>query len=242
MTQVSAEEIRRLKGLGFIKDKRYDDVFNVRVPLGYGRISSETQRVIADAADLFGNGMIALTTRLTYEIQGVKYDKTGALRDYLNAHGLDSGGTGPKVRPVVACKGTVCQFGLIDTFSLGEKVHERFYKGMHDRMLPSKFKIGIGGCPNNCIKPELNDIGVRGNRVVIDGQGVNCYVIYIGGHWGRQTGKGTLLNKNFMTEDEVLDMIEKIIDYYDQNGLKCERFAKTIERIGFENVQKALIG
>ena len=36
-------------------------------------------------------------------------------------------------------------------------------------------------------------------------------------------------------------MLEKIIAYYMENGLKGERFAKTIERIGFENVEKALL-
>jgi len=241
MAQLSADDVKRVKGLGCLKDKRYEDIFNVRVPLGYGRIDSDTQRALAEASDRFGSGMITLTTRQTVEIQGVKYENIDALRDFLKEHGLDSGGTGPKVRPVVSCKGTSCQYGLIDTFSLAEKIHKRFYIGMHDVALPHKFKIGVGGCPNNCIKPELNDIGVRGDRILADGKGVNCYVMYIGGHWGRQTGKGRLLDKKFMTEDEVLDMIEKIINYYKENGLKGERFAKTIERIGFEEVEKALL-
>ena len=241
MGQISSDDIKRIKGLGCLRDKRYDDVFNIRVPLGYGRITTDTQRAVAEAADRFGSGMVTLTTRQTFEIQGVKYENIDACREFLHQHGLDSGGTGPKVRPVVSCKGTTCQFGLIDTYSLAEKIHERFYVGMHDAALPHKFKIGVGGCPNNCIKPELNDVGVRGNRIVKDGKGVNCYVIYIGGHWGRETGKGRLLDKVFMTEEEVLEMIEKIIAFYKENGNKGERFSKTIERLGFENVQKALI-
>jgi len=241
MSQISADDIKRVKALGCIKDKRYHDVFNVRVPLGCGRITSETQRVIADAADRFGSGLICLTTRLSYEIQGVKYENIDDLRAFLIEHGLDSGGTGPKVRPVVSCKGTVCQFGLIDTFSLAMKIHERFYVGMHDVVLPHKFKIAVGGCPNNCVKPELNDIGVRGHRIVIDGRGVNCYVMYIGGRWGKKTGKGQLLDAVFMTEDEVLAMIDKIIAYYKENGQSGERFAVMIERLSFEKVQQDLL-
>lgn len=240
MAKIEADEVKRLKSFGCIKDKRYEDVFNVRVPLGYGRITSETQRMIADAADRFGNGMVCLTTRLSYEIQGVKYENIETLRKFLNEHGLDSGGTGPRIRPVVSCKGTVCQFGLIDTFALAEKIHKKFYLGMHGLILPNKFKIGVGGCPNNCIKPELNDIGIRGNHTVKDGRGVNCYVIYIGGHWGKETGKGILLDAEFMTEDEVIAMIERIVFYYRDNGLKGERFAKTIARLGFKKVQDDL--
>ena len=31
--------------------------------------------------------------------------------------------------------------------------------------LPHKFKIAVGGCPNNCVKPNLNDLGIIGQRV-----------------------------------------------------------------------------
>ncbi len=76
-----------------------------------------------------------------------------------------TGGTGSKVRPVVSCKGTTCQYGLIDTFALSEEIHERFFLGYNDVLLPHKFKIAVGGCPNNCVKPDLNDLGIVGLRV-----------------------------------------------------------------------------
>ena len=41
---------------------------------------------------------------------------------------------------------------------------ERFYEGMGDVRLPHKFKIAVGGCPNNCIKPDLNDFGIVGQH------------------------------------------------------------------------------
>ena len=31
--------------------------------------------------------------------------------------------------------------------------------------LPHKFKIAVGGCPNNCVKPDLNDLGIIGQRI-----------------------------------------------------------------------------
>ena len=31
--------------------------------------------------------------------------------------------------------------------------------------LPHKFKIAVGGCPNNCVKPNLNDVGIIGQRI-----------------------------------------------------------------------------
>ena len=49
------------------------------------------------------------------------------------------------------------------------------------------------------------------------------------------------LSKIFASKEEALNVIEKAILFFRDNGLKGERFAETIERIGFENVEKALL-
>ena len=102
---LSAEEIKRVKGLGCLQDKRYADVFNVRVITKNGKITAAEQRVIAEAAERFGSGEVTMTSRLTLEIQGVHYADIAALIEYLNENGLITGGTGSLVRPVVSCKG-----------------------------------------------------------------------------------------------------------------------------------------
>ena len=157
-------EIKRVKGLGFLHNKGTADEFNGRVITVNGKLTSEQQIAIAEAAKLYGNGQIALTTRLTMECIGIKHKNIDDFRAYLAKAGLETGGTGSKVRPVVSCKGTTCQYGLIDTYDLSEKIHYAFYKGYRGLNLPHKFKIAVGGCPNNCIKPSLNDIGIFGQR------------------------------------------------------------------------------
>ena len=47
--------------------------------------------------------------------------------------------------------------------------------------------------------------------------------------------------KFLMEEEEALDVIEKAILLFKDQGLKGERFAETIERIGFENAEKQLL-
>lgn len=156
------EQIAKVKGLGFLRDKTTEDCFNCRVITRNGKITSKEAETIATAAKLFGNGELAMTTRMTIEIQKIPYSNIEKLINYLNENGLETGGTGPKVRPVVSCKGTTCQYGLIDTFDLSNEIHNIFYKGYHDVILPHKFKIAVGGCPNNCVKPDINDIGIIG--------------------------------------------------------------------------------
>ncbi len=159
------EEIARVKGLGFLRDKNTPDCFNARVITVNGRVTAETMRNVASAAEQFGNGYVTLTSRQTFEVQGIPYADIDAFCTELAKHGLETGGTGPRVRPIVSCKGTTCHFGLIDTFALSEKIHALFYKGYHAVKLPHKFKIAVGGCPNNCVKPDLNDLGIIGQMV-----------------------------------------------------------------------------
>ena len=238
---ISKEELARVKGLGFLNNKG-TDCFNGRVITRNGKITSKEMIHIANAAEKFGNGEVTFTTRLTVEIRGVHFDHIEPLCEFLAKEGLATGGTGPKVRPVVSCKGTTCQFGQIDTFALSEKIHERFYVGYHDVKLPHKCKIAVGGCIHNCVKPDLNDIGIIGTRTK-DETGNACpgYKIYIGGRWGKKTAKGQPLSKIYISEEEVLDTIEKIILFYKDNGLEKERFADTIARIGFEEVEKQVL-
>lgn len=290
--KLSPEEIKRVKGLGCLQDKRYEDIFNVRVITRNGKITAQEQQKIAEAAEKFGSGEVTMTTRLTLEIQGVPYDNIEPVMEFLKEAGLEIGGTGSKVRPVVSCKGTTCQYGLIDTFELSEKLHDLYYTGYHDVSLPHKFKIAVGGCPNNCVKPNLNDLGIIGQRVpeidcskcrgckkcqveiacpihvakmqddkiTIDPEACNhcgrciakCpfgavnesvvgYRVYVGGRWGKKVAEGRMLDKIFTSEEEIIDLVERTILFFRDEGLSGERLADTIERLGFEYVQDKLL-
>ena len=289
---VSAEDEKRVKGLGFLSNKGTDN-FSARVITVNGKVTAKQLQCVSEAAEKFGNGNVTFTTRMTMEVQGIPFDKIEDFRAYIAREGLETGGTGPKVRPVVSCKGTTCQYGLIDTFGLSEAIHHRFYEGYRQVKLPHKFKIGVGGCPNSCVKPNLNDLGIVGQRLVevnldqckgckkckieagcpmkaakvVDGKifidpavcnhcgrcaekcpfdafstYIQGYRVYIGGRWGKLTAAGRPMSKIFTSEEEVLSVVEKCILLFRDQGLAGERFATTIERLGFENAEAQLLG
>ncbi len=289
---VSAADEKRVKAMGFLSNKGTDN-FSGRIITVNGKITAAQQRCIAEAAEKFGNGAVTFTTRLTIEVQGIPYDQIEAFQAYIAREGLTTGGTGSLVRPVVACKGTTCQYGLLDSFAISEEIHRRFYEDYHGVKLPHKFKIAVGGCPNNCVKPDLNDLGIIGQRIpgldpdecngckkcgvvqicpmgaakLADGvleidkdvcnncgrcigschfdaldEGTYGYKIYIGGRWGKKIAQGRALGKIFTDKEEALAVIEKAILLFREQGKTGERFARTIERLGFENVERQLLG
>lgn len=298
---IKPDEEKRLKGMGFLNNKGTDE-FSARVLTVNGRVTTEQMKVLQEAAEKYGNGIVGLTSRMTFEVQGIPADKTEAFQEEIAKVGLITGGTGSKVRPVVSCKGTICQYGQIDTFALSEKIHETFYLGWHGVLLPHKFKIAVGGCPNNCVKPDLNDLAIIGQTLIeVDEEECNgckecaavascpmgslsrdeegsiqydaskcnncgrcvhlgndgkmdicpfdaiqakkreCYKVYIGGRWGKWVTRGQALNKIFESEEEVMSVIEKAVLLFREQGKTGERFAQTIERIGFKNVEAQLL-
>lgn len=161
---ISASEIQRVKGLGFLRDKQTPDCFNARVITKNGKITADEMMTISEAAQKFGSGEITMTVRMTLEIQRIPYDNIEPLRAFLEKSNLQIGGTGAKIRSVVSCKGTTCQYGLCDTFAISQELYDRFFCAYNDVKLPHKFKLAVGGCPNNCVKPNLNDVGIIGQK------------------------------------------------------------------------------
>lgn len=289
---ISADEIKRVKAQGFLNQKG-TDLFNARIITVNGKITAEQAAVIAEAAKLYGDGTMMFTTRLTVEVSGVHFDNIPAFQKYIGKAGLATGGTSSLVRPVVACKATTCQYGLYDAYALSEKIHERFYLGYRSVRLPHKFKIACGGCPNNCVKPDLNDLGIIGQLVPnvdadscngckkcqviancpmgaakMDEDGIlaldaaacnNCgrcvgkcpfdvipdgvpgFKVCIGGRWGKKVAQGKPLGKVFTSEEEVLSIVEKAILFFREQGKTGERFADTIDRLGFEYCEKEIL-
>ena len=67
------------------------------------------------------------------------------------------------------------------------------------------------------------------------------YKVYIGGRWGKKTANGRALDHLFTSEEEVMDLVERAILLFRDEGHTGERFADTIDRLGFDYVQEKLL-
>ncbi|MDS1030247.1 4Fe-4S binding protein [Bacillota bacterium LX-D] len=155
MDQVDYKELK--KG-GFMKQVQ-KDCFSLRLRVVGGRLLAKHLQKVSEIAEKYGQGYIHMTARQSLEIPYIKLKDIDTVKQELAKTGLQPGACGPRVRTITACQGcAICSGGLINTTELAEEFDQKYYA----RELPHKFKLGITGCRNNCLKAEENDLGVKG--------------------------------------------------------------------------------
>ena len=151
-----------------ISKVRNESAIRIRIPGGH--LDARHLSVIRELAETFGNGTVHLTTRQGYEIPGVKLADLDVIKQRMAQmisaieascgvsleepkNGYPAAGT----RNVCACIGNkVCRLANCDTTLLAQKIEQAIYPNDYH------LKVAITGCPNDCIKAHLHDIGIVG--------------------------------------------------------------------------------
>ncbi|MEG2288984.1 MAG: NAD(P)/FAD-dependent oxidoreductase [Clostridium sp.] len=206
------------KGAVIQRDK---ETYAIAPHLVGGVVTPQQLRDIADVAEKYNVAALKLTGAQRIAIVGLKEEDIDSAWADL---GMKPGAAiGLCVRSVKICPGTTfCKRGLQDSMGIGSKIDEAF----HGRNLPNKLKIGVSGCPNACGDSHTRDIGLIG--------GVKGWIVYVGGKGGVKPRLGDRLAVNVPAED-VFDLIEKIIQVYDENAHERERIGNYIDRIGLNS-------
>ncbi|MDQ2085447.1 4Fe-4S binding protein [Herbivorax sp. ANBcel31] len=283
MTQADYKELK--KG-GFMKQVQKDR-FSLRLRVAGGNLDAKGLKKVYEIALKYGEGYIHMTARQSLEIPFIKLEDVDKVKKELSLAGLQPGACGPRVRTVTACQGcNICPSGLIDAAGMAKELDSMYYA----RELPHKFKFGITGCKNNCLKAQENDLGIKGglkpswvsekciycglceavcptkaikvnkeekrlefneNDCVYCGKCVKgCptdawegevgFILYFGGLFGNtvQIGK-QILPIIFSTED-LHKVAEVTLEFYKKYGNRSERFGHTLNRVGWEVLEKEL--
>lgn len=147
-----------LKKGGFMRQKQ-KGYFSLRLQVVGGNLTAENIKKISEVAEKYGHGYVHLTSRQGVEIPFINFDDIEEVKAELAKGGCKPGVCGPRVRTVTACQGEgVCPSGNIDTLKIATELDMRYF----GRELPHKFKFGVTGCQNNCLKAEENDLGIKG--------------------------------------------------------------------------------
>jgi NAD(P)H-nitrite reductase large subunit len=140
--------------------------------------------------------------------------------------------TGP-VKPVgihyiQACPGSRwCKYGRQDSLNLGEKLE----KALLALPLPAKTKVGISGCPMNCCESYVRDLGIFGKT--------KGWTLIFGGNGGGAPRIGDIIAEG-LTDEQVLDLAARCLDFYRQQARKSERTGRFMQRTSLAIFKEAV--
>jgi NAD(P)H-nitrite reductase large subunit len=211
------------KGVILQRDKT---TYAVAPHLPCGEVTPAILRKLADVAEKYDCQAIKVTSAQRIALIGIKEEDVDRIWAEL---GMEPGGVvGLCVRSVKACPGTqFCKRGQQDSMAVGKLLDEKY----HGMELPGKMKLGVSGCPNQCAETSFKDIGLVGTP--------KGWRVLVGGNGGVSPRIAEILAKDLSTED-ALALVDKIVAYYRVNAKPRERLGRMIERVGMDELQRAL--
>jgi NAD(P)H-nitrite reductase large subunit len=211
------------KGAILQRDK---ETYAIAPHIAGGIIDPASLKRIAEVAEKYKAAALKITSAQRIAIVGLKpEDLDGAWADL----GMKPGAAiGLCVRSVKICPGTTfCKRGLQDSVGVGLKLDEKY----HGMEMPSKFKIGVSGCPNSCAEPAIKDLGLMGTA--------KGWTVLVGGNAARKPRLGVVLAEG-LSDDEAMALVDKVIGYYQANSVK-KRLGDFIDEIGFEKFREEVL-
>ena len=227
-----------LKKRGFLRQKQ-EGFFILRARMAHGVFRKEHLDKLARISARYGRGFVHATTRQGIEVPFIQFSDIDRVECEIRDAGIETGTSGPRMRTTTCCPGSNwCKSGLIDTFRLYDRIEVEL--GIRCGLdLAHKFKIAISGCPNTCTRAQASEIGIHGEIDPTSQQKRAGYAVYLGGCGGRTPRMGFKLPKNF-SEDQVLALIPKVVEFYRRQAKPRQRLALLIEEYGKEKFLEEL--
>ncbi|SHH93461.1 nitrite reductase [Clostridium grantii] len=133
------------------------------------------------------------------------------------------------VKNVEMCPSAYCKRAKQNTIAVGMKLSKK-YQWME---MPCRTKIGVAGCRNACSSIHSKDIGIIGDK--------SGLMVTVGGSAGFNPRLADTIASD-LTDEEALNLVDKIFEYYKENAEMGEKLGFFIERIGVEVFKNAVLG
>lgn len=200
-----------------------------------GDLDSDQMRFIADIADRYSFGEMRITHTQNLVLADVEKDQLYNLWQALKAHDLEADNLGLLSDMICCPGGDFCSLANAKSIPIAESIQRRFsYAQLRDI---GQVSLNISGCMNACGHHHVGNIGILG----VDKKGEEYYQISLGGSADNQTALGKIVGPSF-SQEEVPDVIETIMNVYQQQRSAGENFLAAYNRLGMEPFKEALYG
>ncbi len=193
-----------------------------------GVISADALRKIADVSEKYEAAALKITSAARIAIVGIKEADVASVWEALDMNPGQA--IGKVVRSIKACPGTsFCALAKQDALTIGMTLDEKY----HGMELPSKTKMSVSGCQNQCAENCIKDASLAGYK--------KGWTLMAGGVGTGRPRLADVIAEELDTE-AALAMFDRLITFYKENANKAERLGRMIDRIGLDAVKAAVVG
>jgi len=183
---------------------------------------------VADLADRYSYGEVRVSHEQNLILADVRKSQLFQVWEEAKKIGFATPNIG-LLTDIIACPGgDFCSLANAKSIPIAEAIQRRFDD------LDYLFDIGdiainISGCMNACGHHHVGHIGILG----VDKHGAEFYQVTIGGSQGLEAALGKVIGPSF-AQDEMADVVEKLIKTYVDLRHEDEHFLDTAKRVGIE--------
>ena len=193
-----------------------------------GDVSDKQLDAIADLADRYSFGEVRNSHEQNMILADVEQSQLLELWLELRELGLATPNIG-MLTNIIACPGgDYCSLANAKSIPVAEAIQRRF-DNLDYLFDVGELDLNISGCMNACGHHHIGHIGILG----VDKKGAEFYQVSLGGSSSRDASLGQILGPSF-AQDDMPDVIEKIIAVYLEQRTEDERFIDTYRRIGID--------
>lgn len=199
-----------------------------------GDVTDEQMDKIADLADKYSFSEIRVTHEQNLTLADVRKQDLQALYHDLVEADLASPNLG-LLTDVICCPGgDYCSLANAKSIPVAEAIQRKFddLDYLHDL---GQLDINISGCMNACGHHHVGNIGILG----VDKKGAEFYQVSIGGSGYEDASLANILGPSF-AQDDIPQVIQKLIDVHLTERQGDERFIDTYRRIGIQPYKEAV--
>ena len=193
-----------------------------------GDVSDKQLDAIADLADRYSFGEVRNSHFQNIILADVEQRRLFELWGELRELGFATPNVG-LLTDIICCPGgDFCSLANAKSIPVAEAIQRRF-DDLDYLFDLGEIDLNISGCMNACGHHHVGHIGILG----VDKKGQEFYQVSLGGHSGRDARLAQILGPSF-AQDDMADVIEKIIAVYVEQRHADELFIDTYQRIGID--------
>lgn len=193
-----------------------------------GDATADQMEGAADLAERFSFGELRVSHEQNLILADVKQADLPAVWEAAKQLGFATPNIG-LITDIICCPGgDFCALANAKSIPIAESIQKKF-DDLDYLFDLGEIDLNISGCMNSCGHHHVGHIGVLG----VDKNGAEWYQIALGGRQGRDARIGKVIGPSF-AQDDVADVVEKIIQVYVENRQDDERFIEVVDRVGLD--------